>query len=85
MSTPVKKYLVTNEKKYKKLLAKVGALMKKGECNVTPEESAEILAIALALQEYEQKKFTISGPTTPEGIAELEMYEKRLNENFLLD
>ncbi|TLV00503.1 hypothetical protein [Dyadobacter luticola] len=82
MSTLVNKYLVTNQKKYRKLLNKVDALMKKGECNVTAEESDEILAIALALLEYEQKHFPITGPTTLEGIAELEMYEKRLNENF---
>ncbi|MCE6988474.1 hypothetical protein [Dyadobacter sp. CY323] len=85
MAASKNKYRVTNKKMYNILLAEVDVLMKKGSANVTTEESAEILAIALALQAYDLKHYPITAPTTLEGIIELKMYEKRLNEKFQFD
>jgi HTH-type transcriptional regulator/antitoxin HigA len=61
-------------------LKKVDMLMKKGEANTSPEESAEIRALALEIQAYEKKRFYVAPPKTLAGIIELRMYEMRLNQ-----
>jgi HTH-type transcriptional regulator/antitoxin HigA len=68
---------------HKAALKKVDALMKKGEKNVTPEESAKIRALALEIQAYEKERYYVNPPKTLEGIIELRMYEMRLNQASL--
>lgn len=70
-------YTVTNDEEHAALIEKVGALMKKGEANTTPEEDAEIRAMGEALMAYEQSIYTIPKPKTLEGILERRMYEMR--------
>ena len=53
------KYKITTEDQDANMLAKIDGLMRKGEKNVTDEESEEIRAIGIALQEYEQSIYSI--------------------------
>jgi HTH-type transcriptional regulator/antitoxin HigA len=55
------KYKVSTEAEHAEMLLKVDALMRKGEKNVTEEESEEIRAMGLALQEYERVVYAIPG------------------------
>ncbi len=68
---------------HKAALKTVDALMKKGEKNVSPTESAEIRTLALEIQAYEKDRYYITPPQTLEGIIELRMYEMRLNQASL--
>ena len=79
------KYKITAESEYASLLARIDVLMRKGEKNVTPEESEEIRAIDLALQTYEQGIYTIPSPGTLEGMIELRMYEMRLKQKDIAE
>lgn len=72
------KYIVNNDEEHAMLLKKVDALMRKGEEHTTPEEDAEILAMAEAIMAYERPTYEIHDPKTLEGILELRMYEMRL-------
>ncbi len=64
-------------------LKKVDALMKKGEKNVSPEQSAQIRTLAAEIQAFEKKRYYVAPPKTLEGIIELRMYEMRLNQASL--
>jgi antitoxin component HigA of HigAB toxin-antitoxin module len=70
-------YIVTNDEQHAALIEKVGALMKKGEANTTPEEDAEIRAMGEALMAYEQSIYEIPEPSTLESILEQRMYDMR--------
>lgn len=83
MKNETSKYKVTNEQEHAQILARVDALMRKGEKNVTSDESEEIREMGLALQEYELKIYPISAPKTLEGMIELRMYEMRLKQKDL--
>jgi len=83
MKSEPAKYKVTDEQEYANLLAQVDVLMRKGEKNVTAQESEEIRQIGIALQEYEQEIYPISSPRTLEGMMELKTYEKRLKQKNL--
>ena len=85
MKTKTSKYKVTNDREHAHLMAQVDVLMKKGEKNVTPEESEEIRQIALALQEYELETYPIPAPKTLEGMIELRMYEMKLKQKDLAE
>lgn len=61
-------------------LKKVDDLMKKGERNLTIEESLEIRKLAGEIQGYEKEHYYITPPRTLEGMIELRMYELRLNQ-----
>jgi HTH-type transcriptional regulator/antitoxin HigA len=74
---------IKTDVQHKAALKKVDALMKKGEKNVTPAESAEIRTLALEIQAYEKERYYVSPPKTLEGIIELRMYEMRLNQASL--
>jgi HTH-type transcriptional regulator/antitoxin HigA len=78
-------YHITTAAEHASLLAKVDALMRKGEKNVSAEESQEILAMGTALQTYEQGIYKIPSPTTLEGMIELRMYEMRLKQKDLAE
>src|ERR1041384_4503687 len=79
------KYKVTNDREHAALLEQVDVLMKKGERNVTPEESQEIRQMGLALQAYEMEVYPIQAPKTLEGMIELKMYEMKLKQKDLAD
>jgi len=85
MKTEILKYKVKNEQQHAELLAQVDVLMRKGEKNVTSEESEEIRQMGLALQEYELEVYPISPPKTLEGMIELRMYELRLKQKDLAE
>ena len=46
-------------------------------------ELAEIRALALAAQHYEQQKYTVAAPVTLGGMIEMRMYEMRLKQKDL--
>jgi len=46
---------IDNESDYTAVMAKIDSLMSKGSQNVSQEELAEIRALALAAQQYEQQ------------------------------
>ncbi|WP_138480787.1 helix-turn-helix domain-containing protein [Dyadobacter bucti] len=79
------KYKVTNENEHASLLARVDELMRKGEKNVTEEESLEIREMGLALQAYEQGIYTVPLPDTLSDMIELRMYEMRLKQKDLAE
>lgn len=83
MTNTSNKYLISDKNEHAEMLKRIDALMKKGEKNVTPEESEEILAIGTAIQNYEQSVYTIPLPGTLEGMIELKMYEMRLKQKDL--
>jgi len=74
---------IQTDLQHKAALKKVDILMKKGEKNVSSEESAEIRALALEIQAYEKQRYYVAVPKTLEGIIELRMYEMRLNQASL--
>lgn len=57
--------------------------MAKGSKNVTNEELAEIRELALAAQQYEQRKYVVELPTTLAGMIEMKMYELKLKQKDL--
>lgn len=70
-------------KEYNATMAKIDALMKKGEKNLTDKEEKNLRAMALAAQQYEQSIYTIEAPKTLEGMVELKMYERKLKQKDL--
>lgn len=76
-------YEIHNEEDHRQALARIDTLMRKGEANVTPEESATIRELGLAIQAYEQSQYTVPAPQTLEGMIELKMYERRLKQKDL--
>ena len=74
---------IAGEADYKKVMATVDTLMRKGSKNVSKAELAEIRRLALIAQEYEQNKFVIEPPTTLAGIIEMKMYEMKLKQKDL--
>jgi HTH-type transcriptional regulator/antitoxin HigA len=59
--TPKKK--ISGEADYKKVMATIDTLMRKGSKNLSKAELAKIRRLALLAQEYEQNKFVIEPPT----------------------
>lgn len=74
---------IDNESDYTAIMAKIDSLMSKGSENVAKEELAEIRALALAAQQYEQQKYVIAAPSTLSGMIEMRMYEMRLKQKDL--
>jgi len=74
---------IKTSSQHKAALKKVDSLMKKGEKNVSPEESAEIRALALEIHAFEKDRYYITTPKTLESIIELRMYEMGLNQASL--
>jgi HTH-type transcriptional regulator/antitoxin HigA len=71
---------ISSEKEYKKILKKVDTLMKIGSEKITNHQAKEIMVLAKSIQIYERKFYTISPPTTLEGMIELKMYEMKLKQ-----
>jgi len=78
-----RKFKVENEKDYNALMKKIEALMKIPENKLTDKEAAELRAMALAVQTYEESIYTIPAPKTLEGLIELKMYERKLKQKEL--
>jgi HTH-type transcriptional regulator/antitoxin HigA len=74
---------IVNELDYKTVMIRIESLMSKGSGNVSKEELAEIRDLALAAQNFEQQKYTISAPTTLSGMIEWRMYELKLKQKDL--
>jgi HTH-type transcriptional regulator/antitoxin HigA len=74
---------IDNESDYTVVMAKIDSLMAKGSENVSKEELAEIRALALAAQNYEEQKYVIAAPSTLTGMIEMRMYEMRLKQKDL--
>ncbi|PSL32619.1 helix-turn-helix transcriptional regulator [Dyadobacter jiangsuensis] len=70
-------YTVTTEDEHSAMLEVVGALMKKGEANVTADEKLHIRAMAEALMAYEKVAYPIPEPSTFEEFLERRMYDMR--------
>jgi HTH-type transcriptional regulator/antitoxin HigA len=76
----IKKETISNEKSHKLALKKVDALMKLGDQKITFDQVKEITALAKSIQTYEKNIYTITSPTTLEGMIELRMYEMKLKQ-----
>ena len=70
-------YTVTNDDEHAVLIELAGALMKKGEANVTADEKLHIRAMAEALMAYEKNAYPIPEPSTFEEFIERRMYEMK--------
>jgi HTH-type transcriptional regulator/antitoxin HigA len=75
--------MINDDGDYSKVMAKIDSLMAKGSKNVSKEELEEIRTLALAAQEYEQKKYVVAAPKTLAGMIEMRMYEMRLKQRDL--
>ncbi len=78
---PVNK--IKHDADYNAVMAKIDSLMAKGSENISKKELAEIKNLAIAIQAYEQKKYTIDLPTTLAGMIEMKMYEFKLKQKDL--
>ena len=74
---------ITGKEEYKNVMARIYAIMKKGEANTTKKEEKELRTLALLAQEYEKNIYTIPAPKTLQGLIELRMYELRLKQKEL--
>jgi HTH-type transcriptional regulator/antitoxin HigA len=74
---------IYTESDYAAVMTKIDSLMSKGSENVSKEELAEIRALALAAQQYEQQKYVVAAPSTLSGMIEMRMYEMRLKQKDL--
>jgi HTH-type transcriptional regulator/antitoxin HigA len=70
---------ITTEKAYKKALADVNKLMKKGEDNITGKDAINITSMANAIQDYEKVFYPFPMPKTITEMIELKMFEKKIN------
>lgn len=64
-------------------MARIDALMKKGERNLTQKEAHDLENWALAAQAYEKNIYIVPAPKTIAGMIELKMYEKKLKQKDL--
>ena len=72
---------IADEQAYNTAMERVDTLMKKGEGNLSAKEEAELSSLALAAEEYEEKHiYKPAPPKTLEGLIELYMYKRRLNQ-----
>lgn len=74
---------IENDQDYNTTMKKIDVLMKKGETKLTKKEAEDLKSLALAVQTYEKKIYTIPAPKTLEGLIELKMYERRLKQKEL--
>ena len=76
---------ITNDADYNSVMAKIDSLMAKGSDSVSKEELADIRALALSAQSYEQEKYMIEAPTTLTGMIEMRMFELKLKQKDLAE
>jgi HTH-type transcriptional regulator/antitoxin HigA len=74
---------ITSEKEYEKIMGEILDLMNKGEGNLEITDKERLLTLSMAAQAYEHNLYTISAPTTLEGMVELRMYEMKLKQKDL--
>src|SRR5579872_4713270 len=74
---------IKDKSDYAAVMTKIDTLMAKGSENVSKEELAEIRALALAAQLYEQQQYVVAAPSTLSGMIEMRMYEMRLKQKDL--
>jgi HTH-type transcriptional regulator / antitoxin HigA len=77
------KLRVSTRKEYDTMMARIDALMKKGEKALTGKEAQDLKSMALAARDYEKRIYIISAPKTIEGMIELKMYERKLKQKDL--
>ena len=76
---------ITSEAQYRTAMTDILTLMNKGEQNLSKAESGKLRSMAEAAQAYEKSIYTVSAPTTIEGMIELKMYERRLKQKELAE
>lgn len=76
---------IKNEREYNSTMKRIDTLMKKDDKDITDAEFEEMRSLSLSAQDYEEKKYTIPGPKTLEGMIELKMYEMKLNQTKLAE
>lgn len=74
---------IKHDADYNAVMAKIDSLMTKGSENISKKELTEIKNLAIAIQAYEQEKYTIDLPTTIAGMIEMKMYEFKLKQKDL--
>lgn len=74
---------IKHDADYNAVMAKIDSLMAKGSENISKKELTEIKNLAIAIQAYEQEKYTIDLPTTIAGMIEMKMYEFKLKQKDL--
>lgn len=74
---------IKTKEEFEKAAAEVFNLMNKGEGNLTLKEQDKVRKISLAIQEYEKAIYPLEMPQTLEGMIQLKLYEKRLNQEKL--
>ncbi len=75
-----KEPIITEETFYP-AIERIGTIMLKGEASISSDEMEELRSLALAVQAYEHNIYKVEPPSTPEGIAEMEMYRQKLLAN----
>ena len=74
---------IKHDADYNTVMAKIDSLMAKGSEKISKKELTEIKNLAIAIQAYEQEKYTIDLPTTIAGMIEMKMYEFKLKQKDL--
>ena len=64
-------------------MAKIEHLLTKNSSGPSETEKNELRRLAIAVQEYEQKKYIIDPPSTLEDIIEMKMFELKLKQKEL--
>ena len=78
-----RKLKISTESHFKKVMAKIEHLLTKNSSGPSETEKNELRRLAIAVQEYEQKKYVIDPPSTLEGIIEMKMFELKLKQKEL--
>lgn len=74
---------INNEHEYADIMAKIDGIIAGGSEHIPKDQLAEIRELALAAQEYEQRKYVVEAPTTLIGMVEMRMFEMRLKQKEL--
>ncbi|KLT66775.1 DNA-binding protein [Pedobacter sp. BMA] len=71
---------IKNKGDYESVMSKIDALMAKGSDKATTAELAEIRALALSAQAYEQQVYVIEQPDSLSGMIEMRMFEMKIKQ-----
>ncbi len=74
---------IDTEVGYNEVMERIDYLMAKGSKNVSEEELADIQNLALAAQQFEQKKYSVEQPSSLSGMIEMKMFEMHLKQKDL--
>ncbi len=74
---------IASEKDYEATMARVDALMKKGDKMLTAAELKKLRSMAEAAEAYEHIHYPLPMPKTIGGMIELKMFERKIKQNEL--